>query len=776
MKKPLSLIYTQSLANIAKSYSPEKSVTNLANRSNHEKENQSKYRKEVPVMTDVMDKEIHRSISNMAPIHGHVKEDVPEKLAQQNNLAEDEESNEDKENQSTIRNDSANKLQTSLVHEENIEQHAPNEHLQIKVVSPFTPQQESTLSKECELARNFSAENCPTSKDLQTKNYVSPNSYLRDLNETIENMSVNFAQSYSNSPESVLNESVPHDIMLSQLEYVKSNLELNASNKNQCSTHLHASASDLARMQRAEALISNKSCNPFSVVPEGTSPRRTTFTVKRQHQSCKTVNRSTPRALGGKSSINRPKGSGVQKSNSRRSLKQETGRNLMVGRKNCNSAQSSLNDRDKIVSALTPELSTRERHVREIPNSVSLTPEILSESKDPSTLSSEGVPAHVSEMLILPTPERNLLEMNTKESSVKTPLSCHYNNFVLPTPEQYMTRNDTRMKVKTSKETLYHRSVSSVKDSSKYFPDSPLLSDTTNVAAALTVSKETSLASTLHEVVSITVTKEKPTVITQSGKRKSFGCLFSPPKERNPGLSESMNSSGSSFTCTPLPSSPNPDLSRRSTHIVENPKVIDCTQVKRKRLFSSLDIGENEENIPGILSQDSDLDRYDKSQEKRNNDHTKEKLINDIMPGGSFTFCGEIKSTDDQNTISDSSVDKSLRNLLNDVPLKHEVKSAGDGKNPVSEIDDSSVWSIGNDTPKTRTEGKGNLCGRITQLKNLSMANEKLEKNKHSAVVKRNANTKPGTLDRSRKGQVSQNHKAERGRIQQSKGVYLVHT
>lgn len=616
VKKPLSVVYTQSLANIAKSYSPEKSgiSTDTVKKCVTEKENRPELSEETLVSKDVRKKEKYHRRSNTYSASGQsdVKPDTPEPLHQEVNLSEGNSMAETKENQMSVENDSNNTPQTSHVSDESSEQRTIIERSQTKVISPDTFVQESTMEKrtkeESVLSGNLSK--TPLSvTDAYAKNYVSPNSFLKDLNDTIENVPVGLDQSNSNSPENVLNESVPHDIMLSQLEFVKSNLKWNVSNNGESITGQHTSVKELTSNS-----IGSISSNPFIVVPEGTSPRRTTYTVKRQRPSGKAISRAAPKVAGCKTSadsksVSSQERSGIQKLGNRKPMKRRASGSMTPSSIRKSIADQKGQNRRKnnawantFMTEPTPEKMALGKHMHEIPNSICLTPEILQESKNQESAWSEK--GH--QMLVLPTPERILLETYQGDKAPRTPLSHHYSDLVLPTPEKNLQKpqqlTSAGVGKTTSKLTFCHASLSKVEFSPKHMPNtcSPLLNDITHVAASTTVSKNPTESS---QVVSSTITKEKPTILTPSAERKPFTCLFTPSKDRDEGQSDS-SCSENSFPCTPLPTSPNPDLSRRSTHVVENPRIIDGSLLERKRLFPPLDDEEqeNKENIPLIQS------------------------------------------------------------------------------------------------------------------------------------------------------------------------------
>lgn len=746
VKKPLSVVYTQSLANIAKSYSPEKSgiSTDTVKKCMTEKENRPELSVETSVSKDVKKKEKYHRRSNTYSASGQsdVKHDTPEQSHLEVNSFEGNSMAETKENQTTAENNSNNTPQTSHVSDESSEQHTIIERSQTKVISPDTFVQESTIERrtkeESVLSGNLSK--TPLSvTDAYAKNYVSPNSFLKDLNDIIENVPVGLDQSHFNSPENVLNESVPHDIMLSQLEFVKSNLKWNVSKNSESSAGQHSSVKELTN-------IGSISSNPFSVVPEGTSPRRTTYTVKRQRPSSKAISRAGLKVAGCKSSASgksesSQERSGIQKLGNRKPMKRRSSgsmtpsslRKSLADQKSQNSVKNNA-WKNTFMTEPTPEKMALGKHLHEIPNSICLTPEILQETKNLESAWSEN--RH--QMLVLPTPERMLLETHRVDKAPRTPLSHHYNDLVLPTPEKHLQKPDISAGLgnTTSKQTFCHTSMSKVEFSPKHMPNtrSPLLNDITHVAASTTVSKNQT-ESTSSQVVSSTITKEKPTILTPSAERKPFTCLFTPSKDRDEGQSDS-GCSESSFPCTPLPTSPNPDLSRRSTHVVENPRIIDGSLLERKRLFPPLDDEEqeNKENIPMIQSQSPCVNVWDKMESGERMKNIDLGSEDKVIPTG-YTPSEEY-----------SQKDRSL-----------EVKA------------------------ETNVEGKVSPCRKVDSfacfvpIEDPKSDHNGMEESKPLAFKTRAARIKLSNLsEKSTKGLVSQKRKADEAGIQQqkSKGLY----
>lgn len=337
-----------------------------------EKENRPELSEETSVSKDVKKKEKYHRRSNTYSASGlsDVKHDTPEQSHQEVNLFEGNSMAETKENQTTAENDSNNTPQTSHVSDESSEQHTIIERSQTKVISPDTFVQESTMERRTIEESVLSGNLCKTPSfmtDAYAKNYVSPNSFLKDLNDTIENVPVGLDQSHSNSPENVLNESVHHDIMLSQLEFVKSNLKWNVSKNSESNTGQLSSIRELTSI----GSISN---NPFSVVPEGTSPRRTTYTVRRQRPSGKAISRAGPEVAGckssasGKSESNQER-SGIQKLGNRKPMKRRASgsmtpsslRKSLAGQKGENSVKNNA-WKNTFMTEPTPEKMALGKH------------------------------------------------------------------------------------------------------------------------------------------------------------------------------------------------------------------------------------------------------------------------------------------------------------------------------------------------------------------------------------------------------------------------------
>ncbi|KAJ8300165.1 hypothetical protein KUTeg_021684 [Tegillarca granosa] len=125
-----------------------------------------------------------------------------------------------------------------------------------------------------------------------------------------------------------------------------------------------------------------------------------------------------------------------------------------------------------------------------------------------------------------------------------------------------------------------------------------------------------------HEIM----IKQLETVKTSLFETKVFRGS-STPKHTSTTATRNADESGSklsSFPTTPveLPNSPNPDLSRRSTHTVQNPKVLNLSTGQRKRLFPPLNDNDNCETTDVHEEKDHGIDLTDKVEKSMKNETT----------------------------------------------------------------------------------------------------------------------------------------------------------
>ncbi|XP_061184440.1 abnormal spindle-like microcephaly-associated protein homolog [Saccostrea echinata] len=596
VKRPLSVVYTQSLANIAKSYSPDKSEKDsVCVKSLRKDENKLQTSGKLSIKRELKSskKNHRRSNTYNSSDQGEMQNKSQERSQENRALSVDKENDENKENQGkTPETDKRNLEQMTDVDNESSEhQQTIVEETCTNVISPdtFLKNLSGQGLGEGEIGMTGNCNDTPSTIPT-TKGCISPNTFLQDLNETKENLQVNSDQDHSSSVDDVLNKSVPHDVMLSQLEFVKSNLKWKMSNSLCLNASKEGSMSETTDERALTFVASNIPNNAFSIVPEGSSPRRTTYTVKRKRSPCKTMTKVMQRRVArDKVTVNhskdgyaknvKPQMEGRGKAPKRRRSGSFTPRAV---RKTESLFHLTENVGKSTLTEPTPERMAKEKHVFDTPDNICLTPEILKISKNPCNMLPEKEPSN----WVLPTPERILLNASKMEGNTKTPLSHHYRSLNLLTPEQSLQKmgpGEIDVGTTCSKQTLSLDNFTSDKGSLTYLPDSPL-------QQAIT-----------HEV-SETNLKE----VSVLEERQPSVCLFSQSGEKGQRTSDSPCTSESlegSFIGTPLPTSPNPDMSRRSTHIIQNPRVVNSSQMEKKRLFPPLDTLDNEEledkeNIP----------------------------------------------------------------------------------------------------------------------------------------------------------------------------------
>lgn len=768
------MVYTQSLANIAKSYSPEKSkkLPNSGKSCTKDEGNKMKTSNKLPVNSELKPKEKnHRRSNTYNSADLQVENGALEMSQEGTSLWKEKENDENKENETTEGNSTHDNDRTSgndstigKVDEFDEHQCTLTKQANTDVICPDTFNVQANGHGE---NLNDTASSVPVG--IASKMHISPNTFLRDMNETVENISVHIDQSNACSPENVLNESVPHDIMLCQLEFVKSKLKLKTSDsrsekvisRNESS---NMSMSESTDVRRITFVTSDKANNLFSVVPEGSSPRRTTYTVRRKHLPHKTVTKSSPKRRRDKEErIGKQEMMDNRQAQKRRANGSFTPRAFQK-----NNSKSFLNP-TKYSGKSTMVLQTPERMAKNyIPSSICLTPDILEESRSKKSMLSEKDPINWE----LLTPERILLEENKTGSNPKTPLSHHYHNLVLPTPEQNLQKLgplESRMERKSFRQTFSHES-RTITGSPSHLPESPLLNDITHMT-------------------STTVTKEKPFVLTPSTdmtERKPFTSLFSPPRQKNETGSDSslIKCSEGSFTCTPLPNSPDPDLSRRSTHVIEKPRIIHSNHIERKRLFLPLDDEEmeNKENIPVVLESGEpcmDDKIYERSESRETGLPAKMKCENvdvaedDCTTSGAEVTCSQHDIVTVQSSKSTTHSEKHVNeNLLESLEIKDITSTIKNGKICSNEGHPSKP----NDEKiphKLIADNSGISHVGFIQQKQPTLKEGKVRKMNTALDVSENTNETSTTTKtlKSTRGQVILKRKADEAGIQQQKTI-----
>jgi hypothetical protein len=385
-------------------------------------------------------------------------------------------------------------------------------------VSPNSFLQDS-LCLNNKSSNNQQAKECGNGKDgcLLTMNektqkiFLSPDTFLKDFNTTLDNdKKDNCAMVNIPSPDSVLNKSIPHNIVIEQLNTIKTALQKSKpvleQRKRNNGTHITSrqsikveqpakdnirretytkSTSSVNRRQskigtngkkssdncRRETFVKrkdNRKTNPFVEVPDTctSSPRRTTFIIK-QNQNCQKNKNNTER-----------------QTNDRKTVKQNGHQHF---EKDIVTTKTLVQNEVETVSTTT-----------------------YTEVIDTYTCTT------VIDQEVIPTPERSLA-MNQQQTT-KTEISKSVDsntitkNRTLPTPEKSLCGK--QLFSPHTGQTVHGASLNYGDNSSfgspRRLPDSPL-------------------AAVVNRRVSTTVTKERPSdALIEQTERRLSTCLFGP--------------------------------------------------------------------------------------------------------------------------------------------------------------------------------------------------------------------------------------------------------
>ncbi|OWF49690.1 abnormal spindle-like microcephaly-associated protein homolog [Mizuhopecten yessoensis] len=508
--------------------------------------------------------------------------------------------------------------------------------------------------------------------DQPMKNFISPNKFLKELNDTQERLELSFQHDPNTipSPESILNSSIPHDIMVKQLQTVKMSLAtqnpsplfspMSFDNKRETFVLKSALTAYQSPMLRRETFIRERT----AITPKDVSrPRRTTFT--RQGNQKAITKKEDIKSKGADTSISRKEARKGNKENlckkpicaikkfkqdriSEDSLDGSISRSpIPTHISSTNSLhQKALNTPELLVNINTKALTkstcvkTQEREISTAKRLFVPCGEVSPTCNSPSSVfGSPNLTVDTPTVELLPCKEHGI---NTGEEPSNTGKGKHDRmsqdsldglisviNTTTVTKEKPVNDITPEGRTSTGKRLFTQESgVSPTQDASFQSP-SVLPADTPMRElfarrATLTVTKERpsdtllqvtqkNLSSHLNtedtavacDIKVHNLSNDSPRLLTVVPEENPERCvsilLKNSPNLHSMGLTPtdvSVNST-SSFTKTPhqLPTSPNPDNSRRSTHVVENPKVLDLSIVGRKRLFPPLEDPDDEAAI-----------------------------------------------------------------------------------------------------------------------------------------------------------------------------------
>ncbi|VDI49418.1 abnormal spindle-like microcephaly-associated protein [Mytilus galloprovincialis] len=347
VQKPFSILHTQSLANIKKSYSPQKGEKKISSEQVQQKSNiENEPPREITLPFEAVEigqqdqekdveserRKSHRRSSTyvkmpdlgVSPIglppgtgkktnsndilHSTVRSDIESQRSPLDGLDVEEH----RFNSHTPQTPENQKF--GSIHTETQGFISPNSFLQDSLCqnteNAVCKQQKDSISENGENQKAHDMKN--TNKNPKT--FLSPDTFLKDLNNTIDgDKKGQYTANNIPSPDAVLNKSIPHDILVRQLDSVKTKLQKNQVLKERKSTTncvsrkslkpaepdnvrretFTKSSSGLGSQQqrtinntnscrRESFMKTEKKSNPFVEVPSTctSSPRRTTFIVK----------------------------------------------------------------------------------------------------------------------------------------------------------------------------------------------------------------------------------------------------------------------------------------------------------------------------------------------------------------------------------------------------------------------------------------------------------------------------------------------------------------
>ena len=426
-----------------------------------------------------------------------------------------------------------------------------------------------------------------------SRTIVSPDSFVSEMSSAKKQMLRNRLSEEElvgkelPSPETVLNDSIPHNIVIQQLESVKANLHNHSSEKeNQnksCSHHkTDADRSEDVIADRRETFI-KKQCPRFSVPgsdldirrgtfvidakkakllehqqPSGASPRRTTFTVLRNANinAIKTRARSdeTPRTQ-------------------RRRTRSQT-KNGMLSENLKPEMKAQLDENHKVTGKAA---SARSETISKAEKSISVKSETVTKRKS-------AIMEHEDN-----TTAKRLFSKDSLDSTETSDIEFKDGGEIPNEETNEISRRCTLTVTKSR-------------------PSDALLNQAKNIEG-INVNlfakdkKENSLAGSERQLDSFNENEEDSLETSQKSSKNS---TFEVSANKSILLNKSVIKNDS-FPTTPcqLPNSPNPDLSRRSTHVVADPKVLDLSVTDRKQLFPTLvayeeDSSEDKSSFKGV--------------------------------------------------------------------------------------------------------------------------------------------------------------------------------
>ncbi|XP_033731928.1 LOW QUALITY PROTEIN: abnormal spindle-like microcephaly-associated protein homolog [Pecten maximus] len=486
------------------------------------------------------------------------------------------------------------------------------------------------------------------------KDFISPNKFLKELNDTQEKLELSFQHDPNTipSPESILNSSIPHAIMVKQLQTVKMSLAtpnpvfspLPLDNKRETFVLKSTVNANQSPALRRETFIKKRTA--ITPKPVSSYPKSTMVTRQGNRKTAKVEikSRDVPimkkarkgnkdsfckKTIGGtfkhdrisedsldgaihgspipthissttsiyQQAINTPEllvnsNTEAMASEGRTS----TGRGLFTPYDVVSLPYNSQNPVFESPNNLTADLSVAQQFSSQASDSMSS--DIRREKYDRMSKDSldESISATNSTTVTKEKPWNDI----TQERQASTGRSClTQESGVSPSSQDSSFQSPSSLPVDTPMRELFTRRATLTV--TKQRPSDALLQVAQERLSSQLITEDIVSDSIAHSLSS-----DSPRLHTLLPEENPERCISILLKNRSTShsmrhtptevsVSSSINKT-SSFTKTPhqLPTSPNPDNSRRSTHVVENPKVLDLSIIGRKRLFPPLEDPDDE--------------------------------------------------------------------------------------------------------------------------------------------------------------------------------------
>ncbi|ESO92879.1 hypothetical protein LOTGIDRAFT_232956 [Lottia gigantea] len=461
---------------------------------------------------------------------------------------------------------------------------------------------------------------------------VSPNSFLEDMNNSHGDSSL---KGEVPSPSKVLQDAIPHNLIVEQLKNVQTSLHEQSFDK----LLSHTQKKCIQKISSSKAPVVNLS-NP--TVGKGAEDRRTTFLKQKQVKKTekivkKQVDYQSPRRTTFLVSLKKNRAS-VKKEELTKSCKKTESinkedkpkrRKLLgsnkVGQTPVSKQGKSREEKEEVITFDSVAMTRTKEVVEEVT--------IQTETQQVYQIFTGTVTKDKPSPNLQDTKRthgKRLFDSNSPKKDT-SPLA---RTVTKDKPSQVHGKVIGKNLFEDRESTITPQRTSPFIDefgSPSVLPSSP--SEISTRRTTLTVTKQRPSDALLHatqRVLDNNVFECTPTGRESNGENNDT-CMVIEMK-KSPSLLKVEDPTKSLFTQAPvspvllgspskLPTSPNPDMSRRSTHLVASPKFVDLSSVSPKRLFPPLDDVlepvseekekpdsinekiENQENIPPVVDQ-----------------------------------------------------------------------------------------------------------------------------------------------------------------------------